>query len=149
MTAALSLARPDDLARLAALVAAFHAEAGIAQDEESRAAALAPLLEGSPHGCVYLVGPRRAPIGYVVVTFGWSVEFGGLDAIVDEVFLRPAVRGRGIATEALIALSKTLGAAGVRGLHLEVDREDAAAQRLYARCGFAPRERYMLMSKRL
>ena len=149
MSAALTLAGGDDLDRVAALVAAFHAEAGITQADADRRAALQPLLEGSPHGCVYLIGPARAPMGYVIITFGWSVEFGGLDGFVDELYLRPAVRRRGIATEALLALGQRLGAAGMKGLHLEVDRDNESAQALYRRSGFAPRPRYMLMSRRL
>ena len=53
------------------MVAAFHAEAGIAQDDAGRRAALAPLLEGSPYGAVYLIGPARAPVGYLAVCFTW------------------------------------------------------------------------------
>lgn len=147
MSAALHLARPDDINRVLALVAAFHAEQGIESTDEARHAALMPLLEGIPHGCIYLIGPARAPLGYVVVTFGWSVEFGGMDAFVDEIYIRPAVRGRGIASEVLIELPKALAAAGLTALHLEVDRENETAQRLYTRTGFRPRERYMLMSK--
>ncbi|MFC6687624.1 GNAT family N-acetyltransferase [Jhaorihella thermophila] len=144
---ALHLAGPNDLDRLAALSAAFHAETGIEQADDVRRAALLPLLEGSPHGCAYLIGPARAPIGYIVITFGWSVEFGGLDGFIDEIYLRPAVRGRGIATEVLAGLPRALGQAGVRALHLEVDRDNAAAQRLYARAGFAPRDRCILMTR--
>ena len=95
MSAALRLARPEDLDRLMGLVTAFHSETDIAQDMDQTRTALAPLLEGIPHGCVYLIGPGRAPLGYIVLTFGWSVEFGGMDAFVDEIYIRPAVRGRG------------------------------------------------------
>ncbi len=149
MSAALHLAKPADLDRLAALVTAFHTETGIEMTDEARVAGLAPLLEGIPHGAAYLLGPARAPMGYVIVTFGWSVEFGGMDGFVDEIYLRPAVRKRGIATEALIALPKALAQAGVKALHLEVARDNESAQRIYARAGFRMREEYMLMSKHL
>ncbi len=149
MTAALRLARPDDLDRLMGLVSAFHSESGIAQDDDKRRTALAPLLEGIPHGCIYLIGPGRAPLGYVILTFGWSVEFGGMDAFVDEIYIRPAVRGRGIATEVLHDLPKALAEAGLTALHLEVDRTNESAHKLYLRSGFKPRDRYMLMSKML
>ena len=149
MSAALKLARPEDLDRVAGLVAAFHAEQGIEMTDEARRAALLPMLEGIPHGAVYLIGPSRAPIGYLVVTFGWSVEFGGLDGFVDEIFIRPAVRGRGVATEVLTTLPAELAKAGMKGLHLEVDRDNERAIRLYGRAGFRARERYMLMSRRL
>ena len=85
MTAALRLARPDDLDRLMTLVSAFHAEEGIEQDADQLREALLPLLEGIPHGCIYLIGPGRAPLGYIILTFGWSVEFGGMDGFVDEI----------------------------------------------------------------
>ncbi|MCA0872020.1 GNAT family N-acetyltransferase [Seohaeicola saemankumensis] len=149
MSTALHLAKPEDLDRLLSLVAAFHAEQGLEGSDEARAGALAPLLEGIPHGAVYLIGPVRAPIGYIVVTFGWSVELGGLDAFIDEIYVRPAVRGRGIATDVLIALPRALAGAGVQAIHLEVERSNEVAQRLYARAGFQGRGKYLLMSKRL
>jgi len=150
VTAALHLCQPGDLETLLPLVEAFHVEDGVhGTNEDTRRAALGPLLEGSPLGAVYLIGPQRAPIGYIVLTFGWSVEFGGMDAFVDELYIRPKVRGRGVASEVLQRLGKTLGQAGVMALHLEVDRGNQTAQQLYRRNGFAPRERYLLMSRSL
>lgn len=149
MSAALHLAKPDDLDRLLALVAAFHTEQGLQSTDEARRGGLVPLLKGIPHGVAYLIGPARAPMGYLIISFGWSVEFGGMDGILDEIYLRPAVRGRGIASEVLMALPKALAGAGVMALHLEVDRTNERTKRLYARAGFKARERYLLMSKRL
>jgi ribosomal protein S18 acetylase RimI-like enzyme len=147
MSAALTLAGPDHLDKLDALVAAFHAEAGIDLPAENRRTGLAPLLDGIPHGAAYLIGPARAPIGYLVVTFGWSLEFGGLDGFIDEIYVRPGVRGRGIATETLQALPRALAGAGLKALHLEVKRDADAAHRLYAKAGFKPRADYMLMTR--
>jgi len=149
MSASLHLARPEDLEKLLPLVQGFHGEEGIQSDDAQRRGALLPLLEGIPYGAIYLIGPTRAPIGYIIVTFTWSVEFGGLDGMIDEFFIRPAVRGRGIATEVLFALPRTLAEAGVRALHLEVDRDNDAALRLYNRARFTARDRYLLMSRTL
>lgn len=146
---ALHLAKPDDFDRLNTLVAAFHAETGLDSTDARRHAGLEPLLAGSPHGAAYLIGPARAPIGYLVVSFGWSVEFGGLDGFLDELYLRPPVRGRGIAAEVLHSLPKALAGAGLRALHLEVDRTAERVQKLYARAGFKPRPQFMLMSRSL
>ncbi len=147
MSAALTLAQPDHADRLDTLVAAFHTEHGITLSDEARRAGLLPLLEGSPHGAAYLIGPPRAPIGYVVITFGWSVEFGGLDGFIDEIYIRPGVRGRGIASETLHSLPRALAGAGLKALHLEVARTDENLHKLYARAGFAPRPGYMLMTR--
>ena len=108
MSAALHLAKPDDLARLLPLVSAFHLEEGLKSTDEQRTNALAPLLDGSPHGAIYLIGPSKGPIGYIVVTFGWSIEFGGLDGFIDEIYIRPGVRGRGVASEVITSLAGML-----------------------------------------
>ncbi|SLN16682.1 putative acetyltransferase [Roseovarius albus] len=146
---ALTLARPDNIERLLKLVADFHAEEDIEQTNDTRRDALMPLLEGSPHGAVYLLGPARAPIGYIIISFGWSVEFAGLDGMIDEIYIRPSVRGRGIGSEVLNALPKALAGAGLKALHLEVNRDNPRARKLYEKLKFAPRENYMLMSRKL
>ena len=90
-----------------------------------------------------------APTGYVIVTFGWSMEIGGMDAFVDELYIRPPVRKRGIASEVLSAIANSLKDVGVKALHLEVDKEDGATQRLYSRAHFKMRDRYCLMTRTL
>lgn len=149
MSASLTLAGPDHLDKLLALVEAFHTEADMPSTDESRRAGLAPLLDGIPYGCAYLIGPPRAPIGYMVITFTWSVEYGGLDGNIDELFIRRGVRGRGIASEALVALPKALSGGGLRTIHLEVDRTNTSALKLYRRAGFVLNENYMFMTKHL
>ncbi|MDA7424590.1 GNAT family N-acetyltransferase [Thalassococcus lentus] len=144
---ALHLATLDDLDKLEPLVTAFHSEQGFDTAEGHAAQAIAPLLEGSPHGAIWLIGPRRAPVGYIAITFGWSLEFGGLDAIVDELYIRPAVRRRGMGFEALNGVSRALKEAGVRALHLEARRSDARLQEFYRRARFVPRDDYMFMSR--
>ncbi|QFT63631.1 Acetyltransferase (GNAT) family protein [Roseivivax halotolerans] len=143
----LHLASPGDAEKLLPLVAAFHTEMGFGTDAEHQAQAIAPLLDGSPHGAIWLVGPRKAPVGYIVITFGWSVEFGGLDAIVDEVYVRPAVRRRGMGGEALNEIAKALKDAGVHALHLEVAQSDDQAQNFYSRARFKTRDGYVFMSR--
>lgn len=149
MSAALHLAKPDDLDRVLALVSAFQTEAAIEQTDADRRAALEPLLAGSPYGAVYLIGPARAPIGYLVVTFGWSIEFGGMDGKINEIFIRPGVRGRGVASEALAAVSAMLGSVDMKAIHLEVDPANESALRLYKRAHFKVREGLHLMTRRL
>lgn len=137
---ALTLAREGDLDRLLPMVATRTAEAGCTGDAEVARGALLPLLQGAPHGAVYLVGPPRAPIGYVVLSFGWSLALGGLTARIDEMHIRRAVRGRGIGAEVLCSLPRALGAAGLRAIEVETGRDDARTRALFARQKFRPIE---------
>ncbi|GHE87148.1 hypothetical protein GCM10016455_03650 [Aliiroseovarius zhejiangensis] len=143
----LRLATPDDLDRLTTLVAGFHAENGIEQDDATRRGALQPLLDGSPHGAIWMIGPRTAPVGYIAVSFGWSIEFGGLDAFLDEIFVRERVRSRGMGSEALASLVRALADQGVGAMHLEVGADQDRTRRLYERIGFRSRNRYHLMTR--
>ena len=134
---ALHLAGSEDLERLVTLCAACHAEMGIARDDDSRRAGLAPLLDGLPQGAVYLIGPARAPLGYAVLSFGWSLAEAGIEARLDELFIRPAVRRRGIATEVLATLPRALSDAAVRTLTLRLV-PDAPSRSLFERARFQP-----------
>lgn len=146
MTAKLHLATEDDLDHLLPLVAAYHAFEGIEQDETTRREALLPLLQGAPHGAVWLIGLRRAPVGYIALSFGWSIELGGMDGFIDEFFIRENVRGRGMGTEVLMQLLPQLGQSGLKALHLKVNPENETALRLYQRRGFRLRDGYHLLT---
>lgn len=147
MKASLHLANMDDLERLEPMVASYHAFEGIETDQQMRITALQPLLEGLPLGVIYLIGPRKAPVGYIVISFGYSVELGGIDGFIDEFFMRENIRGRGLGTEVLANLLPSLANHGVKALHLEVTPDNARAQKIYRRAGFALRDGYHLMTR--
>ncbi len=147
MSGAIHLATEADFHRLDALVAAFHSETGAESTADQRADALVPLLNGSPYGSAYLIGPRRAPVGYLVVTFSWSIKYAGMDAAIAELYIRPNVRGRGMASNALHAICQALESNGISAFHIEVDREDPAAHKLYEKADFARRDRSCRMTR--
>ena len=69
-------------------------------------------------------------------------------ACIDELYVAPAWRGRGLGHQALKAVDAACIQLGVEALHLEVERNKTAAQALYRRWGFADRQR-VLMTKRM
>jgi len=98
---------------------------------------LAPLLTGGVEGAVWLIGPVRAPLGYAIVTFGWSMALGGREGWVEDVFIRPSVRRRGIGTEVLHAIAVSLRQGGVRALNARI-RPDVPVLAAFCRsAGFA------------
>ena len=90
----------------------------------------------------------REAFGDLALTFGWSLEWGGRDAFVDEIYVEPAHRQQSLARAALRGLMEEARAAGVRALHLEAEAGNAAGQALYRAEGFSGSER-RLLSRRL
>ena len=83
-------------------------------------------------------------VGYVVLTFGFSLEYGGLDAYIDELFVKPDFRGRGFASRALEFLDSECRKLNVQALHLEVDADNLTAKSMYAKTGFESTRRELL-----
>jgi GNAT superfamily N-acetyltransferase len=146
MTLSLRLAYPRDLAELLPLVASFHAHEGLRLAATTRRAVVANLVGRRGLGRVFLIRVLGEAIGYVAICFGYSIEFGGRDAFVDEFFVAPAHRGRGIGRRVLALVKAEARRLGVRALHLEVGRGNDRARRLYAALGFVPRDRFTLMT---
>ena len=100
-------------------------------------------------GSVWAVVSEGEWIGYAAMTYGYSIEFGGRDAFIDELFIREKHRGRGIGTAVLAQLEAHAREAGICALHLEVDRHNPIARALYGKLGFKVREKFSLMSLKL
>ena len=84
-------------------MAEFYAESDYVLDRERAAAAFTALLSDSRLGRVWLIEQAAAAVGYVVVTFVYGMEYGGLIAFVDDFFVRPAFRSSGLGTATLAA----------------------------------------------
>jgi GNAT superfamily N-acetyltransferase len=110
--------------------------------------ALGGILSNAEHGRVVVIELESRPVGYYALTLGYSLEFGGRDAFVDELYLRAPQRGRGIGTQALEHAAGLCAELGVGALHLEVDHVNPRARALYERAGFAVHER-ALMTRRI
>src|SRR5690349_7136633 len=68
---------------------------------DTSVAAMRRLLTDAGAGRVWLIRADAEPAGYVVLAFGYSIEFGGRTAFVDELFVDPGHRGRGVGKAAL------------------------------------------------
>ncbi len=132
-------ARLEDVPALVALMEEFYAEADYPLDRDWAAASCARLLGDESLGAAWIAF-HGGPAGYVVLTVRHSMEYGGLDGWVDDLFVRPAFRRHGLARAALEALLAECERRGVLALHVEVGRENDAARPLYERFGLAPRE---------
>lgn len=143
----LRLATAKDLPTLIPLVKAYHKfEQAGSVDADAIECALEPLLSSADFGCVWLIELEDKPVGYIALCFGYSIEFGGRDAFIDEFFIVPDQRGKGLGKAVLAQAQAEAEKLDIKALHLEVGQSNQRAQRLYAALGFEPRERFFLMS---
>lgn len=145
---AIGCAHPNDLGSLLPLVEAFQIEASYATGDVALRDTLARLLREESAGRVLIAREGARAVGYAALCFGYSIEFRGRDAFVDELYVIPEKRGAGLGRALLRALEIEARAGGARQLHLEVERHNDGARRLYVQEGFAPTGRELL-SKRL
>ncbi len=148
MSTRLRRASVADIDDLIPFVRAYHEFEGIDSDPDFLTGALAPLLHEDGVGQIHFIAHDAEDVGYVALCFGYSIEFGGRDAFIDELFIVPSHRGRGIGRTAMTLLLDMATSLNVRAVHLEVQPGNEAARRLYQSLGFEARDRYLLMTRR-
>ncbi len=84
-------------------------------------------------------------VGYLVFTFGFSFECGGREAFVDELFVLPSHRGKGVGSEALRLAVAEAKREGIHAIRLEITRANDRAKRLYQRLGFTDLGRSLMV----
>jgi GNAT superfamily N-acetyltransferase len=117
-------------------------------NEQIARSALEKFIGNDVLGRLWVIHYEGEAVGYLILTLGFSFEFGGYDAFIDEVYIRESHRGRGIGKIALQAAEEECRALGVCALHLEVERENTNAHALYRKVGFVDHDRY-LMTRRI
>lgn len=139
------LAKQEDVDGLLGCARAFHAEDGHPLPMAGEAALLALVDVNSRNGRVLVLDVEGEVAGYAVLCFGYSVEFGGRDAFVDDLYVAPRLRAKGFGKQMIERLSELARAEGCYALHLEVFTGNPMAD-WYKSLGFDPRGN--LMSKR-
>ena len=122
----------------------FYAHEDLSFDEAAAGQTLDGILGNAAFGRVFLICADETVAGYTVLTFGYSLEFHGRDAFVDELFLTEPFRGQGIGGHALEFLASVCRENGVAALHLEVERKNLSAQSAYRKFGFEDHDRYLM-----
>jgi len=132
-----------ELLRMMRLLAE-HPPGAIKFDESKARAALRKFLLLPAFGVVWLLVEGCSVVGYIVLTLGFSFEFHGHDAFIDELYIEAAHRRRGLGRQALEFVEKKARERGVNAIHLEVDRGNDAAFELYRRVGYEDYKRFLM-----
>ncbi|OYV40483.1 MAG: hypothetical protein B7Z80_04425 [Rhodospirillales bacterium 20-64-7] len=125
------------------LARAFHIEDGHALDTAGEAAIreVAAGVELAP-SFLLLEGDEIA--GFFVLSLGYSPEHGGTDGFIDDIYIIPDKRGRGLGRQAMALALAESRRCGIRVLLLEVEAENDRAYHLYTTLGFTDTRRRLL-----
>ena len=128
------------------LLAMQLSEHGMPQDDRVLQDAVRGLVSRVDRGAILVAKRQDEAIGVAVLSYIWTLEHGGLSAWLDELYVLPLLRGRGVGTKLLGCAIARAQADGCRALDLEVDQDHARVERLYERSGFLrlPRRRFSL-----
>jgi GNAT superfamily N-acetyltransferase len=99
--------------------------------------------EDPSHGRIVLFGEGASLRGYALLVPYWSNEFGGTLVVVDELFVTPRARNRGIARSFFRFLGEERPFEAV-ALALEVSPANTGARRLNESVGFTCRRNSLI-----
>ena len=118
-------------------------------DRRRIASLLEQILASRNLGIVWVAQDGDALVGYLVAVLVMSLEHQGLMAEIDEFFVAPAARAKGVGRQLLLAAEEGLTQAGCVRLQLQLGTENVAARGFYEQHGYEPRDGYELMDKAL
>jgi len=114
----------------------FAQEAEFTPDRAAQQRGLAAIIEHPEVGEILLAHEAERPLGMVNLLYTISTALGAPVALLEDMVVDAAARGRGLGTRLLEAATATAKARGCRRITLLTDADNLDAQRFYARQGF-------------
>lgn len=132
----IGLAGPADRDAVIALLGAQLAEHAIELPLVDLAHAVDGVIADPARGVLFVACVEDRAVGVAYLAFTWTLEHGGPVGWLEELYVEPPHRERGIGTMLLDAVCARARAEGCGAVDLEVDEAHARAAHLYMRRGF-------------
>lgn len=107
------------------------------------------LLSEPGLGAGWIAFVEDSPVGYLLAVYVFSLEHFGVTAEIDELYVLPSERGKGIGTELIKVAETECRRAGFTNISLQLSRGNDAARTFYHRRGYKERSAYELFDKTL
>lgn len=134
-------AEKSDIPLLKEIMKEYYIFENLPFDGNSTEQVLRELIENNSKGRIWLLKNNSKVIGYLVLTFGYSMEYKGDDAFIDEFYIIENYRGKGAGKLALEFAEKICKSTGIKALHLEVEKKNTNARGFYRKNGYCDNER--------
>ncbi len=137
-------ATPADRDATVALLVAQMREHDIPTPAERLAAAFDRVVADAERGVILLARDGERAVGVAALSYAFPIEVGQRTAWLEELYVEPALRARGIGTALLQSALEIADDAGAVAVDLEIVVGHERVERLYSRFGFSrmPRARW-------
>lgn len=126
------------------MMESLWAHEGIPFDRAAIRGTLAVLLADPGLGRIWLALAGGSVAGYAMATWGFSTEQGGRFLLLDELYVLPEFRGRGVGAATLAFVEREAARDGAGAVRIEVSVENEPARELYRKAGYADPHRLFL-----
>jgi GNAT superfamily N-acetyltransferase len=98
--------------------------------------AIEEMLSNKALGELRVIECDGVAVGYYCLVYGYSLENCGRDCCLEELYIEPAHRNRGIGTEALKRIEAHLARERFKAIYLEVYDSNPGAYSFYLKNGY-------------
>jgi GNAT superfamily N-acetyltransferase len=125
-----------DVQQLVSMMAEFYSDSPYTLNPQRATAAFSSLLADERLGLVWFIQSNSKDVGYVVVTYCYTMNYGGLSAVVDDFFIQQPFRGTGLGKAAMAEVRSLCASNGIRAIHVETGHDNSPALAVYRRASF-------------
>ncbi|MGE5805187.1 MAG: GNAT family N-acetyltransferase [Ignavibacteria bacterium] len=134
----------EDIFTILKFIKNFHGMSSYPFHEEKVGESVRNLIKNNNLGRIWIIEFDSKSVGYIILTFGYSIEYKGRDAFIDELYIEEEFRSRGIGRETMDFVIKESVKLGIKAVHLEVERNNDAAKNLYEKYDFKDNGRTLM-----
>ena len=136
-----------DISTITQMMQDFYAIDNYPMDVEVTKNLFQEFISNDHLGKSWLIYSESEIVGYIILTFIFSFEYGGKIAFLDELFIKETARGKGIGKEAIQFIQREVPKLSLKLLYLEVEPHNENAQKLYLAHDFVIHNRKLMKYK--
>ena len=137
----------SDISIITKMMQDFYAIDNYPMDVEVAKTLFQEFISNEHLGKSWLIYSENEVVGYIILTFIFSFEYGGKIAFVDELFIKETARGKGFGKEAIQFIQQEVPKLSLKLLYLEVEPHNENAQKLYLAHDFELHNRKLMKYK--
>ena len=137
----------SDISIITKMMQDFYAIDNYPMDVEVDKKLFQEFISNEHLGKSWLMYSENEIVGYIILTFIFSFEYGGKIAFLDELFIKETARGKGFGKEAIQFIQQEVPKLSLKLLYLEVEPHNENAQKLYLAHDFELHNRKLMKYK--